>query len=229
MPLASITTEFTSLVADYGLYAVFFLMAIDAVLPAASEVVMLYAGAVASGAFAAQHISLFGTTIESGARAYLAVALAGTLGYLVGSIGGWAMGRYGGRGFLERHGRLVHLPPEQFESAERWFERFGNWAVLVGRVTPVARSFVSIPAGVFRAPLGRYVVLTAIGSAVWSFALAGLGYGLGTQWERVHSDFRYLDVAVALALVALVVWLLLRRRKRAAAADAGSTRGAPDA
>ena len=100
VPVASILSEITDLlttvVGDYGLYAVFLLMLIDAVFPAASEPVMVYGGAVAAGAFAGQDVMLFGWTIESGFPAYLAVALAGTIGYTLGAIGGWWLGLHGG-------------------------------------------------------------------------------------------------------------------------------------
>src|SRR6058998_3950801 len=109
MPLASITHSVTSFVGDHGVYAVFLLMAIDAVFPAASELVMVYAGALASGAFASQHVVLFGHRIAPGGWAYVTMALAGTLGYLAGAIAGWWIGRAGGRPFAERHGRLLHL------------------------------------------------------------------------------------------------------------------------
>jgi membrane protein DedA with SNARE-associated domain len=82
--------------------------------------------------------------------------------------------------------------------------------VLIGRVTPVVRSFISIPAGIFRAPLGRYAVLTVIGSAIWAFAFAGAGWAAGASWERLDHAFRFLDVAVAVVVVALASWLALR-------------------
>src|ERR1051325_11215083 len=97
-------------------------MAIDAVFPAFSELVMIYGGALASGALA-HELDVLGTP-RSGFGAYLAIALAGTLGCLLGAIGGWAIGLYGGRPFLERHGRWFHLGPERLERAERWF---GRW------------------------------------------------------------------------------------------------------
>src|SRR5438874_11518551 len=146
-------------------------MAIDAVFPAASELVMLYGGALASGALA-HELDVFGSR-TTGTGAYVAIALAGTIGYLLGALAGWAIGLYGGRPFLERRGRWFHLTHERLERAERWFERWEGWAVFVGRLTPVARSFISIPAGVFEAPLPRYTVLTAAGSAIWCFAWAG--------------------------------------------------------
>ena len=211
--LASVSGHLTSLIGDHGLYAVFLLMAIDAVLPVASELIMVYAGAVAAGAFASQHVTLFGTRVHEGFAAYVAMALAGTLGYLVGSIGGWAIGRYGGREYLERHGRWLHVSPARLARAERWFHRWEGWAVLIGRVTPVARSFVSIPAGVFRTPLARYVVLTLIGSAVWAFALAGVGWAVGRSYETFHRDFRFVDYAVLAGLLVLAAYLILRRRR----------------
>jgi membrane protein DedA with SNARE-associated domain len=213
VPVAGVTSSLTSLIGNHGLYAVFGLMAIDAVFPAASELVMLYGGALAAAAFAGQHVDLFGTRISSGAWAYVAIALAGTLGYLVGSIGGWAIGRYGGRPLLERHGRWLHLGEDKLERAERWFDRWDDLAVLIGRVTPVIRSFISIPAGIFRMPFWRYIVFTLIGSAVWAFALAGAGYGLGNSYERFHRDFRFVDYAVAVAILALVAYLIVRRRR----------------
>jgi membrane protein DedA with SNARE-associated domain len=213
VPVAGVTSSLTSLIGNHGLYAVFGLMAIDAVFPAASELVMLYGGALAAAAFAGQHVDLFGTRISSGAWAYVAIALAGTLGYLVGSIGGWAIGRYGGRPLLERHGRWLHLGEDKLERAERWFDRWDDLAVLIGRVTPVIRSFISIPAGIFRMPFWRYIVFTLIGSAVWAFALAGAGYGLGNSYERFHRDFRFVDKAVAAAILALAAYLIVRRRR----------------
>jgi len=93
--LASVSGSITTFVGDHGVYAVFLLMAIDAVFPAASELVMVYAGALASGAFASQHVVIFGHRIDSGGWAFVTMALAGTLGYLVGSIVGWLIGRSG--------------------------------------------------------------------------------------------------------------------------------------
>jgi membrane protein DedA with SNARE-associated domain len=211
--VASFSSSLTSLIGNHGLYAVFLLMAIDAVLPAASELVMVYAGALAAGAFPGQHVELFGARISSHAWAYVAVALAGTLGYLVGAIVGWAIGRYGGRPLLERRGRWLHLGEDKLERAERWFDRWDDLAVLIGRLTPVVRSFISIPAGIFRMPFWRYTVLTLIGSAIWAFALAGAGYALGNSYERFHSDFRFADYAVAAAIVALAAYLIVRRRR----------------
>ena len=210
MPLASITGSITEFIGNHGVYAVFLLMMVDAVFPAASELVMVYAGALASGAFASQHVVLFGDQIHSEPGAYVTVALAGTIGYTVGSLIGWGIGAYGGRPLLERHGRWFHLSPERLDGAEAWFDRRGDWAVFLGRVTPVIRSFISIPAGVFRAPFGRYTVLTLVGSAIWCFAWAGAGWGVGTGYRRVHEEFRWVDYAVVAVVAFAAGWLLYR-------------------
>ena len=216
MPVASITDSITSLIGDYGLYAVFLLMLIDAVFPAASEVVMVYGGAIASGAIAGQSVTLFGYTFEAGLPAYLAIVIAGTVGYTIGAVVGWEIGRRGGRPYLERHGRWLHLDEPKLARAEAWFERWGSWAVFLGRITPVVRSFISIPAGIFRQPLGRYIALTFVGSTLWCIAFAGAGWAAGASWESFHEAFRYADVAVAAIVVAVAAWLvwhLLRRRR----------------
>ena len=134
--LSELTDAVTSAIGDYGLYAVFLLMLVDAVFPAASEVVMVYAGAVASGAFAGQDVVLFGVEIEQGLSAYVAMALAGTIGYTVGAIIGWAIGLYGGRPYLERHGRWLHLDEKKLDRAETLVRALGE----LGRVPRTAHA-----------------------------------------------------------------------------------------
>jgi membrane protein DedA with SNARE-associated domain len=209
---ASITDAVTSFVGDYGVYAVFCLMAVDAVFPAASELVMLYAGALASGAFAGESVVVFGYQVPSGWESFAVMVAAGTLGYTLGSFGGWEIGARGGRAYVERHGRWLHLPPDRMERAGRWFARWGSWAVFLGRITPIVRSFISIPAGVFRHPLGPYMVLTFVGSTLWCLFFAGIGWAVGESWESFDHAFRYVEIAVVVLVVAAVVVLLLRRR-----------------
>jgi membrane protein DedA with SNARE-associated domain len=210
--LASLSGSLTTFIGDHGLYAVFALMLVDSVLPAASELVMLYAGVVASGALAGQDVVLFGHRIDSHFWGYVAMSLAGVAGQTVGSIIGWAIGLYGGRPLVERHGRWLHLGPENLDRAERWFDRWGDWAVFLGRMTPVVRSFVSIPAGLARMPLGRFTLYSVLGTIPWCFGIAGAGWALGSSWETFHHDFRYVEVLVGVGILALLVWYLRRRR-----------------
>lgn len=219
MPLASISTTITDWIGQNGIYAVFALMALDALLPVGGELIMLYAGVLAAGAIAGQQASLFGLSLQSGVESYVALALAGTLGYLLGAVVGWGIGRSGGRPLLERHGRWLHLSPETFAQAKRWFERFGAKAVFLGRITPLVRSFISIPAGVFETPMPTYLPLTLAGSAIWCFGFAAAGWALGGSWESFHHQFRYADYAAVVAVVLVVVFLIVRHlRARSKAA-----------
>jgi membrane protein DedA with SNARE-associated domain len=214
--LASITGSITSLIGDHGVYAVFGLMAIDAVFPALSELVMLYAGAVAAGVFPAAHgVTLFGSRIGFGAGAFVVLALAGTLGYLAGALVGWVIGRWGGRPLLEERGRWFHLSPQRLDRAEAWFDRWGNLGVFIGRLTPVVRSFVSIPAGIFEMRLAPYTLLTLVGSAIWAFAFAGAGYGLGASYHGFDHGFHYAEYAVVAGIVLALAYLVYRRRATA--------------
>jgi membrane protein DedA with SNARE-associated domain len=218
--IASITHSLTSAVGDHGLYAAFGLLALDAVFPAGSELVMLYGGVLAAGALGSGGLVLFGTTISSGVGALVAMAVAGTLGYMVGSLIGWGVGVLGDRALLERHGRALHLGPERMARAEAWFARFGTWAVFLGRITPLVRSFVSIPAGVLGSRLRSYIPATLAGALIWSFAFAGAGYGLGSGYESFDQAFHYADYVVIAIVVVLFVALglrLWRPRRRAAA------------
>jgi membrane protein DedA with SNARE-associated domain len=211
--LASITSTLTDWIGHNGAYAIFLAMAVDALLPVGGELIMLYAGAVAAGAIAGQHPVLLGHTLHHGAGAYLLLALAGVLGSMVGALAGWALGWWGGRALLERHGRWLHLDPARMARAERWFARHGRAAVLLGRITPLVRSFISIPAGVLGSPLGSYLLLTLVGSALWCLGFAGAGYGLGRHYDTVHHAFTGIEVALV-ALIVVGLGVAVRRRRR---------------
>lgn len=198
----------TSFVGDHGLLAVFILMFIAAVLPAASELTMVYGGALASGALAG-HIAHF----HSGLHAYIAVVVIGTIGNTLGAVLGWAIGYYGGHPLLERHGRLLHATPERIARAERWFDRFGTVAVPLGFATPLVRSFVALPAGILEWPLRRLVPLAAIGCLAFSAAVAGIGWAVGSSWDTASHDLRYIDYAVVVLAVVAGVFLVWRRRR----------------
>jgi membrane protein DedA with SNARE-associated domain len=208
------TTQLTHWIAAHGLLAVFALMAVDAVLPAGGEVVMLFGGALAAGAIAGHH----GPSLA-------AVVTAGALGYLTGSLIGWALGRVGGRALIDRHGRWLHLGPERFARAERWFERYGWEFVLFGRLVPLVRSFVSIPAGVLEFPLRPYVLLSGLASFVWCVAFGLAGYALGSRWDTVHHAFRYADYLVVAGVIVFAAWIVYRARARWA--DSSRATGPP--
>lgn len=211
--IGSLSSSVTDQIVTHGVYAVFVLMAVDAVFPAASELVMLFAGAIAAGA-GTSTLSLPGTHLGPGMTAYLVLASVGTIGYLVGGIVGWLIGNRGGRQLVMHHGESIHLTPKQLERAERWFERWGVTAVLLGRIIPFVRSFISIPAGIFEMPLLTYVGLTLVGSAIWAFSLAGIGWALGASYTNADQAITYLEYAIALAILLTIGFTVLARLRR---------------
>jgi membrane protein DedA with SNARE-associated domain len=220
LPLASVTGSITSAIGNHGLEAVFMLMLVGAVLPIGSELVMIYGGAVASGAIAGASIAMFGHEIRSGAWSFVAVSLAGSAGNLVGAAIGWTVGAYGGRAFVERRGRWLHASAARLERADRWFERFGRVAVPLGFLTPLVRSFVAIPAGIARVQPMRFLLLAALGVLPFCFGLAAAGWAVGSHWERLQHAFRYVEIAIlVLAAAGIVLFLVRRRGKRTPAAE----------
>jgi membrane protein DedA with SNARE-associated domain len=192
-PVVEAATEFIS---SAGLPAVFLLMALEsACIPIPSEAIMLFAGFAASKG----ELTLFG------------IVAAGVLGNLVGSLVGYAIGYYGRTDVLERH-RLFHVSPERLRQAEGWFQRYGDATVFFSRMLPIVRTFVSVPAGVAKMPVGRFALLTTLGSIPWVLALALVGEAVGDNWEEWRHNLGYLDYVVAAAIVGGFGWWLLRRR-----------------
>jgi len=203
----TLVNEISHLVRDGGLPGIFALMAIgSACIPIPSEVVMLFAGfAVADpGQSASQHhLTLLG------------VILAGLLGTMVGSWVAYAVGRGGRLELMERHGAKFHMGPNQIERADRWFDRYGEVTVLFGRMVPLVRAFVSLPAGVAKMPLGRFTLFSLIGAIPWTVGLAVAGHALGSDWTTVRKGFEYVDYAIVAVLVVGLAYAIVRRRRPA--------------
>jgi membrane protein DedA with SNARE-associated domain len=210
----TLVNETSHLVREGGLPVIFALMAIgSACIPLPSEVVLLFAGfAVADPGQSASHHHL----------TLVGVVLAGLLGTMVGSWVTYAIGRGGRLELLERHGGKVHMGPSQIERADKWFQRHGEAAVLFGRLIPVVRAFVSLPAGVARMPFWRFTVFSLIGSVPWVLGLAIAGHAVGNDWTSVRKGFEYVDYVVVAVVVVGIVYALVRRRRarRDPAADA---------
>ena len=188
-----------------------------------------YAGV--AGAMAAENLippipseivlPLAGYEAARGDLVFAWVVLAATAGSMLGALVLYALGRYGGRPFVDRWGRLVGVTARDVGRADAWFARWGDWVVLGARVVPLARSAVSVPAGMARMPLGRFCALTAAGSLAWNVLLVGAGHQLGAHWEDVTAIVGPMSDAIralaVLGVVALAI-LLLRRRRRASTA-----------
>ncbi len=219
--LVNTTSHF---VRDAGLPGIFALMALSsACIPIPSEVVMLFAGfAVAdpSQSGSSHHMTMTG------------IILAGLIGTMVGSWLAYAVGRGGRLELLERHGAKLHMGPAQIERADRFFQRYGEATVLFGRMVPLVRAFVSLPAGISKMPLGRFTVFSLIGTIPWVVALAFAGHALGGDWTSVRKAFEYVDYVLVALIVVGVFYAWARRRARGpgdptAAAQASSTSEEP--
>lgn len=138
----------------------------------------------------------------------------GGLGSTIGSIFFYYVGVWGGRPLIERYGRFVFISPNDLDHAERFFARWGTWAVFFGRMVPLVRSFISIPAGVARMDLKLFTLYTFLGSVIWATLLAGLGYQLGENWEDIRAFFGPLDIVVAVLLVLFIVWYVYKQVKQ---------------
>jgi membrane protein DedA with SNARE-associated domain len=203
--LNGIIDAITRAIGNHGFPAVLGLMTLEsACIPVPSEVIQLFAGYLVS----LHRMSLF------------AAVSAGVLGNLFGSWIAWAVGYYGGRPFIERWGRYIHVTPARLERSERWFAQHGEVAVLIGRCVPVIRTFISLPAGVARMPFWRFSAFTLIGCVPWVLGLTLLGVQVGPAWERWRHRLEYLDYIVVAAIVVAIVYLVVRaRRRRGVAVD----------
>ena len=179
---------------------VVFLMAVEsAAIPFPSEIIMPLAG------------WLLVKDRGLGFEWLFLAAFYGALGNTIGSLVAYYAGAWGGRPFLQRYGRYVFITHRELDWADRWFARYGEPAVLVSRLMPVVRTFISVPAGVTRMNVWRFGVLTFAGSYPWSFGLAAGGYALGEHWERLTGWLRPVSLPIAVALALLIAYYLYRR------------------
>ena len=204
-------------IASYGYLAIFVLMmAESACIPVPSEVTMVFGGALAAGAVAGSQLNL------------VLVIAAGVAGNVAGSYIAWGVGAYGGRAAWRRWGRYVLLRPSDIDRADRWFDRHGTKAVCFGRLLPVVRTFISLPAGIARMPPVRFGLYTLAGCIPWTAALAWAGYAVGANWQHVVSSFHgvtYVIIAVIVLLVAVAIALGVRRRIRDRGGEPGRDPG----
>jgi len=186
------------LIAHYGYLGLFVLSLLSsACLPVPSEVAYGLAGAYCTTAFSAHpQFSL------------LNVVIVGTLGSLAGSVLTYEVGRTAGRTIVDRWGKWLLLSHKDLDSAERWFAKYGAISVFLGRLIPVVRAFISVPAGLAEMKRGRFIVLTTIGSAIWVYLLAELGYraGKNQHFTKLFHTAAYPIIAVIVLVVAAGIW-----------------------
>ncbi|MBO8129367.1 MAG: DedA family protein [Peptococcaceae bacterium] len=152
-----------------------------------------------------------GFLVSQGELKFFWAAMAGNIGGTLGSIFSYALGLWGGRPLLVRYGRWIGITTRKLEMAEYWFARYGEVTVFFTRLMPVARTFISFPAGISRMHFGRFVVYTFLGSLPWSFFLTYLGVKLGENWTILRSWFHRLDVVITTFLVLGVLFWCFKR------------------
>ena len=194
------TAALSNFIAGYGLLAVFVLMVGESCgLPFPSEVIMPTAGLLAAGG----HMNL------------VAAILAGAVANLVGSLIAYVLAARFGEPLLLGPGRYVGIRRHHLELADGWFRRWGLWAVLIGRVLPVIRTYISFPAGLARIDLLRFSILTFVGALPWCAALALVGFELGRNYDRISGPVQTAAIGIALAVVVVViVWYVRGREPR---------------
>ena len=200
--LASITDPIVNwavnVVGDLGLWGIALLMTPEsACIPIPSEATMLFAG----------------FNVSEGRYSLMSAVLVGTFANLVGSWIAYAVGYFGRIELLEKHGKALHIKKSHLEWADRWFAKYGSYAVFFSRMLPIIRTFISLPAGVARMPFWRFSLLTFLGALPWVFGLTLLGREVGASWEDWKDQLHYVDYAVAAIIVVGAVYLFVRWRR----------------
>ncbi len=190
-------------VQDFGYIAIFLLMlAESALIPFPSEVTMLVGGWYTA----------------DGTLDFFWVGAAGVLGNLVGSWLAYVLGRVTGRALLDRYGRYVFIRSHDIDRAEIWWERRGDAATFFGRLLPVIRTFISLPAGIAKMPFGKFTLYTFLGVIPWTYGLTYVGVVVQGNWRKVLEYFNIPTLIIGGGLVvAALVWFLRHRNARKAA------------
>jgi membrane protein DedA with SNARE-associated domain len=204
----SLVTLATHVIRDLGLGGIVLLVGADAVgIPIPAGAVMLFAGFdVSTG-----HLTLAG------------ILAAGIAGDVLGCAIAYWIGATGGHELLERHGGKLHLTPARVGAVHRWFERHGVAAIVVGRLTPLVRAYISYPAGVVRMRFGAFLAASAAGAAVVCVAFGLIGRSVGHRWTAWRQALGYFDYLVLVVVAVTAAYLLARRqRQRRRPADAAT-------
>ena len=196
--LAAIFVFIKAVIATTGYGGIVILMAIEsACIPLPSELIMPFAGYL----------------VYEGHFSLLWVATAGAIGCNVGSVIAYEIGYYGGRRLVEKYGHWIFLTEHDLRWADRFFEKFGHAAVFIGRLLPVVRTFIALPAGIARMPRLRFHVYTFLGSWPWCFVLAYIGMKLGENWRSLGKYFHQFDIVIGGLIAVFVVWFVYTRWK----------------
>jgi len=182
-------------ISSSGYPGVIFCMTIEsACIPLPSEIIMPFSGYL----------------VFAGRFDFWLASLAGAFGCLIGSVIAYGVGIWGGRPFIEKYGRYILLSRHDLALADRWFAKYGDWAIFFSRLLPVVRTFISLPAGIAKMNFSKFVLYSFLGSVPWCLALAYVGKLMGENWAILRTFFKKADLAMA-ALILLLFGLWLYR------------------
>jgi membrane protein DedA with SNARE-associated domain len=188
------------------------------VAPIPSEVILPMAGWKVSQSVADP--SILEPLTDQAWNLLLTIAFA-TIGSLVGALVGYAIGAWGGRPLLDRYGRYVGIGAEDLDRADQWFQRWGGWAVFLGRMVPLVRTFVSYPAGIARMPIVSFIVFSTLGSLIWNTALIVAGFVVGDNYAEIEAALKPYEnviyvIVIGVSVLLVVRWQLGKRRRQEA-------------
>lgn len=199
--LADLNNLILSSISQWGYLAIFLLMTLSSMcIPIPSEVVLLFAGYL-----------VFQEKLD-----IIAVIATGTLGNLLGSIIAYYIGLKGGRPLFLRYGKYVFVKERELKWAESWFDRFGHETVFFGRMVPIIRAFISVPAGIAEMNFIKFNVYTFLGVLLWSVGLTYAGFILGANWEKITKYFSTLSLIITVVLLSAVAVFILKHRSQKA-------------
>ncbi len=142
------------------------------------------------------------------------VSIAGGVGSMIGSWVTYEIGKHHGRPLVEKYGKWVLISSDDIDMADRFFAKYGNFSTFIGRMLPVVRTFISLPAGVARVPKVPFLIYSFVGSVIWTFLLAFLGMKLGENWNTLRERFHWFDTAIIILILAGGTWWVWRHFRR---------------
>ncbi len=194
--IISVLTNFiVNTISTLGYPGVALLMAIEsACIPLPSEIIAPFAGYLVY----LNRFSLWG------------VALAGGVGSMVGSFITYEIGKFGGRPLIEKYGKYILISKHDLDLADKFFAKYGSWSTFIGRLLPVVRTFISLPAGIARVPRVPFLIYSFVGSVIWTYILAYFGMKLGENWNTLRDRLHGFDVAIIILILIGGVWWVYR-------------------
>lgn len=199
--LAALINWIEGVITVMGPCGIALLMAIESCnIPLPSEAVLPFAGFL----------------VSKGEMGFHTAAIAGAIGCVIGSVPSYYIGYFGGRKFVEKYGKYFLVSKKDLETADKWVEKYGDWAFFLCRMLPVVRTFISLPAGILRAKKRVFFLLTFLGSLVWSYVLVYVGVKLGEHLDKLKSIWHKFDaviIVVCLILGGIYIWKHVKHLK----------------